>query len=243
LALFQQNAARAKVIDCIHVVTDKHDRPSFASDDALHFLQTFLLELGVANRKHFIDEENFRVEMRGDGEGKAHIHSARIPFHRGIEKLFDFSEGHDFVELLFDFPASHSKDGPVQKNIFAAGELRVETGPDLEERASAAINIHSAGGRLSDSIQNLQKCALACAVAADDPDGLAPFHIERNVIHRPKNFGGGSFAPAQPVEQPSWRTDQLIVERFIAAKAALVRNAVRFAQVLDGKGDLGHLKL
>ena len=59
----------------IEWLTNSTVRPS--PRDLVHLAQALLLELGVADRQHLVDDQDFRLEMRGDGEGEAHIHAAR----------------------------------------------------------------------------------------------------------------------------------------------------------------------
>ena len=65
----------AKLGDGGHVVADEQNGPAVAGDLA-NAAEAFFLELGVADAEDFIDDQNFRIEMRRDGEGKAHIHAA-----------------------------------------------------------------------------------------------------------------------------------------------------------------------
>src|SRR5205085_2323117 len=116
----------------------------------------------------------------------------------------------------------HAEDCAVEKNIFPAGQFRMKPGPDLQERANATVNVDAAGGRLSDSIQNFQERALTGTIAADNPERFTALDIERNILERPKNFRCRSCAAAQAIEEPLRQTDQLIVERAIAAQT-LVR--------------------
>src|SRR2546421_3485953 len=109
----------------------------------------------------------------------------------------------------------------------------MKTGPDFEKSADSAVDIDSARGRLGDSVQNFQERAFAGAIAADDSERFATFHVERNILERPKGFRCRSSAAAQAVDQSARQTGQLIVQRSVTAQAALVRDAVRLAQVLN----------
>jgi hypothetical protein len=46
--------------------------------------------------------------MRGDRKGKPCIHTARIEFHRQIEKTFKFRKVHDLVETGTNFRPRHA---------------------------------------------------------------------------------------------------------------------------------------
>ncbi len=183
--------------DCVHVVTDENHRSAFVRGDVLHFSETLCLKLGVAHGQDLVDQKNFGIEVGGDGEGEPHIHSARVPLDRGVEKPFDFGEGDDLIEFSFDLRALHPEDCAVEENIFASGKLRMKTRPDFEERADAAVNINTAGGWLSDSIENFQQRAFSGAVAPDDSEHFASLHIKGNILERPKCFRCRSSVAAQ----------------------------------------------
>src|ERR1700688_2793182 len=87
----------------------------------VHLAQTFFLKLGVAHRQSFVDEENFRIEVRRDGESEPHIHSAGIPLYRRVKELINPGEGNDFGKLLLNLDALHAEYRSVHKNVFAAG--------------------------------------------------------------------------------------------------------------------------
>ena len=56
----------------------------------------------------------------------------------------DLGERDDRVELGEDLGAFHPEDGAIQQDVLAAGQLRVEPGADLEQRADAAAQLHLA---------------------------------------------------------------------------------------------------
>ena len=73
-------------------------RPSPVGD-VLHLAEALLLELGVADGEHLVDDQDLRLEVRGDGEGQAHVHAAGVALDRRVEELLDLGEGDDLVEL------------------------------------------------------------------------------------------------------------------------------------------------
>ena len=117
-------------------LTNRTVRPS--PGDIAHLAEALLLERGVADGQHLVDDQDLRLQMRGHGEREAHVHAARIALHRRIEELLDLGERDDLVELRGDLGLRHAEDGAVEKDVFAAGQLRVEAGADFEKRADAA---------------------------------------------------------------------------------------------------------
>ena len=69
---------------------EQHGAP--VSRDVMHFTQTFLLELGVADGENLVHDKNFRLQMGGDGEGQPDIHAAGVPLDRRIQEIFDLGE-------------------------------------------------------------------------------------------------------------------------------------------------------
>ena len=112
--------------------------------------------------------------MRRHGERQPHVHPARVALHRRVEEPLDLGERDDLVELARDLGAAHAEDRAVQEDVLAAGQLRVEPGPDLQQASRRARRIVRVPvGRLGDAREDLQQRALAGAVAADDADDLA----------------------------------------------------------------------
>ena len=67
--------------------------------EVLHPPEAALLELGVADREHLVDEQDLRLEVRGDGEREPHVHAARVALDRRVDELLDAGELDDLVEL------------------------------------------------------------------------------------------------------------------------------------------------
>src|ERR1700760_1283106 len=49
------------------------------------FAKAFLLKLGIADRQHLVDNQNFRLQMRGNGECKPNVHAGGVPLDGRIE--------------------------------------------------------------------------------------------------------------------------------------------------------------
>ena len=72
-------------------------RPGAA--EVLHPAEALLLELGVADGEHLVDEQDLRLEVRGDREREPHVHPARVALHGRVDELLDLGELDDLVEL------------------------------------------------------------------------------------------------------------------------------------------------
>ena len=111
------------------------------SRDLAHLPQRLALEGGVADREHLVDEQDLRLEVGGDGEGEPHRHPARVALHRRVEEALDLGELDDLVEAGADLGPAHAEDRAVEEDVLAPGQLRVEAGADLEQRADPAGDV------------------------------------------------------------------------------------------------------
>ena len=65
-----------------------------------HTVETALLELRVANREHFVDEQDRRFQEHGDREAEPHLHPARVELDLPVDRDVEFGELDDRVEAL-----------------------------------------------------------------------------------------------------------------------------------------------
>ena len=129
-------------------LTNSTVRPPLA--DVVHLAEALLLEPRVADREHFVDDQDLRLEVRRDREREPHVHAARVVLHRRVDEALDLGEGDDLVELARDLRAAHAENRAVQENVLAAGQLRMKPGADFEQRADAPDEC--AHGRASGSV-------------------------------------------------------------------------------------------
>src|SRR5688572_20630953 len=87
--LLQPDRLAAQATNRLHVVTHKQHGAAGMREVA-HLPQTLALKSHIANRQHFVDDENLSLEMRGDGKSEPHVHAARVTLHGRIQKLLDF---------------------------------------------------------------------------------------------------------------------------------------------------------
>ena len=119
-------------------LTNSTVRPSSATSPILP--RHFFWNVGVADREHLVDEQDLRLQMRRDGERQPHVHAARVALDRRVEELLDLGEGDDLVELAADLGPAHAEDRAVEEDVLAAGQLGMESGADLEQRADASVD-------------------------------------------------------------------------------------------------------
>jgi hypothetical protein len=148
----------------------------------IHFPQTTSLEFEVAYCEHFVNYQYLGFEMRGHCKSQPNVHTRRITLDGHIEKFLHLSEGNYLIELPLYFFATHSKNCAVQKDILAAGQLRMKTGAYLEQARDSATDSHPASRRLGYAAQYFEQRGFAGAVAPDDANNFSLADFERNVF-------------------------------------------------------------
>ena len=101
----EHDAGLAEVLDRGHVVADEEHGPTVLGDRA-HLAEALLLERDVADRQHLVDDQDLRLEVRGDRERQPHVHAARVALDRRVDELLDPGEVDDLVELAVRSPPS-----------------------------------------------------------------------------------------------------------------------------------------
>ena len=146
----QEDRALAQPLDRGRVVRDEDDRAALflEREDAAEALP---LEGLVADGEDLVEQQDVRVEERGNGEAEAHRHPRRVRAHRAVDRMLELGERDDLVEPLLDVGAPEALDGAVQEDVLAPGEVEVEPGPELEQRADSTLGSSRAGRRLDDS--------------------------------------------------------------------------------------------
>ena len=164
----QHHRPRAQLAHAREVVAhQEHGAPLAAQ--VLHPAEALVPEMQVPDRQHFVDDQNLRLEVRGDGKRQPHVHPARIGLHWRMDELLELGEGDDGVELADDLRAKHAEDRPVEEDVLPARQIRMEAGADLEEARDAAAQIDVAFGRRGNPRQDLPQRALAGAVRPTMP--------------------------------------------------------------------------
>src|SRR5579871_2846733 len=130
--LFQPHGTGAKGFDRFHLMAYDKDSAAKPSHVA-HPVEAPSLERGVTYGKHFIDDKDVRLKMRGDRKCEPHPHPARVVLNRCVDELLNPRKSDDFIKLACHFPPAHAEHRPVDKDVFATGELRVKSGAYLQQ--------------------------------------------------------------------------------------------------------------
>ena len=180
----QEHGALAQPLDRRRVVRDEDDRAALLLEprDATEALA---LERLVADREDLVEEQDVRVQERGDGEAEANGHPRRIGPYRAVDRVLELGEGDDLVEALPDVRAAEPVDRTVQEDVLAPREIGMKPGSELEQRADPSLRANASRCGLDDSGDDAQQRGLSRPVSSDEPDRLAAGNVERHVSKRP----------------------------------------------------------
>src|SRR5512141_2109159 len=116
--MFQQDAPGTQLTNRLCVVAHKENRPAVAGN-VFHFAETFLLERGVTDSEHFVNEQDLGLEMRRDSKREPGVHARAVPFRRSVDELLDLGEAHDLLEATGNLAAPHSEYRAAQIDVLA----------------------------------------------------------------------------------------------------------------------------
>ena len=203
LAVVQPDRALAHHLHGRQVVRHEQDCAA-AIAKRQHLANRAVLECDVAHRQHFVDEQDVGIHVRCHGESEPRVHARRVALQRRVDIRPEVGKVDDLVEARLHFASRQAQDDAVEKDVLAAGELRVEAGPEVDQRSQAAFGPHVTAGRSGDACQQFEDGRLARAVVADQPDGLARRQPQADVAQRPQLI----FRPPPP-EQPRSFTNRV----------------------------------
>lgn len=101
--------------------------------EIVHLLDAAFLKFDIADGEHLVDEKDIGIDLNGDGEAEADIHTGRVEADRLVDIVTDAGKFDDFVEALLHDGAWDIHDRAVEEDIFASCEIRVKAGAQFEE--------------------------------------------------------------------------------------------------------------
>ena len=99
--------------------------------------------------------------------------------------MLELGERDDLVHHLAHAGAGKPVDRPVQVDVLAAGEVRMETGTELEQGPDPPSRPDATARRLDDPRDKPEEGRLARPVAADQPHCITPSDRDGHVAERP----------------------------------------------------------
>ena len=224
LAALDQHRAVGELLDQAHVVGHQQDRLALGLE-AAEDVEALLLEGGVADGQHLVDQQHLGVDLGRDREAESHRHARGVVLELEVDELLQLGEGDDLVEALARLGAREAHHHRVDDDVVARGEVGVEADAELDERRQPALHAHLAAVGPVDAGEALQQRALARAVAADDAEELALLDGDVDVAQRVELL---ERARAAGMQHP-------LLERVVL----LVRDAERLRDVVDDDGRRG----
>src|SRR5256885_13057521 len=124
----------------------------------------------------------------------------------------------------------------------------MEPGSDFEQTGGLPLDLDPPLARFRDAGQDLQECALACAVAADYAENLAALDFEVNVLECPKllfPLGSNRRSSAEQIgrragEALGFAGDH-VAQGCVALMLRLVVDNIFLAETLGTDYDVGHV--
>ena len=183
LALLEQEDAVAEPLHGREIVCHEHDRSALALQ-APERVEALLLEAGVADREHLVDEIQVGLRLDHRGEAEPHLHAGGVVLQLQVDEPLQLRELDDRGEpapgLARDTPSSAAFTTTLSRAVSSGlnptpSSMNGDTRPDDGDRAAV--------GRV-DPGQALEERALAGAVAPDDAEELALGDLERDVSQR-----------------------------------------------------------
>jgi len=172
-------------------------------------IEALALELLVAHGDDLVDDEDFRVEIDGDGEPEPHVHPGGVDLDGRVDEVADVGELDDLVDRRVDLALAHPEDRPVEVDVLASGELPVKARTEFQERGDTAVHQQPSRCGPVDAGEDLEHGRLAGAVVADEAEGRAAGDVEAHVVESLEVRGT---ARAPPDEALLQRVPPLAVE-------------------------------
>ncbi len=167
-------------------MTHNQNRPALRARNFIHLPKALLLKVAIADGENLINNEDFRLQMRGHRKRQAYIHSAAVVFDSCIQKFFYFGKRDDRVELVADLTLRHPEDGAVEKDILPPCQLRMEACANFEQARNASLDSDLAVAWLGNSTEDLEQSTLAGTVPADYAEHLAMSDLEAHILECPE---------------------------------------------------------
>ena len=146
----------------------------------------FLRKEGVSDGQGLVYNQNIRVHMGNYGEGEAYRHAAGVTLDGLVDEFADIRKSDDVIVFGVDFFLGQTQNGRIEIDVFPPGEFGVEPASQLQQSRNPSFAFHTSRGRGQRSRDDLEQRTFSRAIAADDPDALAPFHLEGNILQRPE---------------------------------------------------------
>jgi len=184
-AVVEEVGTIAEALNGSQVVSDDDDGLASMAE-FVKTLEALLLEPLVSHSQDLVNHQDVWVDLHGDGETQTGIHAGGVVLDGGVHVVFQFGEGHDALVALRHLRSGEPKEGAVEVEVLAAGELGAEARPELDHGGDLSVDGAAALGGPEDAREDLQERALAGPIPPDDAHDLPGSHGERDPAKRPQ---------------------------------------------------------
>ena len=162
---------------------NKQDRFSL-SLEVLKLAVALGLEEHVSHRQCLVHDQDLRIDIDGNCEGKPDKHAAGIALDRLIDIITDIREINDRLKPLVDLFLREPDHGPVEVDILNAGIFHVEACAEFQERADASVHLDLPRGGCQNARDQFEHGGLSRTIGSDDAHGLSLFDFKVNMAQR-----------------------------------------------------------
>src|SRR5690606_39045256 len=148
----------------------------------LHLGVTFLFEILVPHRQYLIDQDDVGIDVDGDGEAEPLLQSGGVRLHGCVDGILQLRELDDFRVNFLNPLLIEPEDGAVEADVFRAGQIPVQSRPQLDEGSDFAVDLHITRIGADDSAQNLEKGAFSGSVSPDNGEGFSLLDREGDAV-------------------------------------------------------------
>ena len=143
---------------------------------------------GVADGEDLVDEHDLRFHVDGDGKAEARHHTRRIRLYGRVDKVAQFGKVEYVRKFCLDLFFGVAHDGGVEEDVLHPRGVAVEPRAQPQQGRDAPVKARIALRRLHDAGNDLQKGALAHAVAADERHRLPLVHLKADIFEADELF-------------------------------------------------------
>ena len=105
-------------------------------------VEALVREALVADREHFVDEQDIGIDVNRHGKPEPHVHAGRVRLDRRVDEFLQLGELDDLVEPPGDFALGQAEHDAVDEDVLAARDFRMKSGAQLDERRDAPFDLH-----------------------------------------------------------------------------------------------------
>ena len=100
---------------------DKEDRLA-ATPELGKLVEALVGEAFVSHGQHFVDKQDVRIDVHGDGEPEAHVHARRVRLHRRVDERRELGKLDNLVEPPLNLGLRQAEHDAVDEDVLTPGD-------------------------------------------------------------------------------------------------------------------------